>query len=196
MSLNIYVCRLKKAEYGINEEHYFQLFDDNAEYVNHDFPFWTRKYETTDLVDFPDWDAFYQTTKIDVNEYQYRGFYSDDGEFYLRYENKDGEDVIINYDDIPVIGKEVKIIAYDEVGRQIGGEFTKDFYSDMDSKIIHDFIWTKEELQLIRDKYCENDSVRVNPITHNEFLYSPKTEFQHNIIDNFQQGKDCVYFSY
>lgn len=195
MGLDITVCRLRKAKdnFKETEDHYFQLFDDEGNYENHGLPSWTKKFETTVQTQLFDWKTFGKQKHLDINALKFTGMGYEGDKCIIRAKNDKGEKFIFDTDEIPLMTKNVQILAFDEVGYQRRGMNSK-FFEDMDAGKLNEFVWTLAELQRYKDIYCDDDSDEVHPLTKKHFVRSPKTDFQKNIIDKFQEGKDCVVF--
>ena len=70
------------------------------------------------------------------------------------------------------------IVVYKHLEKGCNGNF----YADYDADKIGYFVWSKSELERYKEDYCDTEET--------------KEYFQHNIIDKFEEGKDCVTFDW
>ena len=188
MGVDIIVCRLKKVDkIDIFNDNYVELLDEETlEYDNKGLAEWTKEYETDLEMDCFNWKKYKEETGIDVHEYIWKREELNDNDehiaFLAKNDNDKPEDYIkIELDKVPQYKKTIKAICYDQVGYQRNG-LNDLFYDDIESGKLKYFVCTKEELLRYKDLYCNTDYT--------------KTNFQENIIDKFEEGKDAVAFSW
>lgn len=217
MGLDITVRRICKKEEA-EEYNYFRLVDDNGNYKN-DFPTWTKEFETSEAEECYDWQKYKEETGVDIDKCQWIGeSYSKDGCFLEVYPKgtklpewndgkgwKDFDDykearnklvIKIDLEKVPTYEKKIKVLFYREVGYQRKG-LNCHFYDDYKNDKIGYFVWSKAELERYKEDYCDEPYEYQYP--NGEMsgdIINPKENFQQNIIDNFEEGKDCVTFSW
>lgn len=203
MGLDICVKRICKKEEAKGKYDYFSLVDNDGNYLNI-FPSWTRNFETVITKESYDWKKYKEETGLDIDEYDILNysFGAEDNyleiapkniEFpmwnggkgwkdYKEYQKAYEKAVIkINLDNFPTYDKEIKVIYYKEIGYQRKGLNSR-FYEDYRSEKIGYFVWDKKELERYKNDYCDDSCAKEN--------------FQRRIIDNFEEGKDCVIFDW
>lgn len=195
MGLDICVQRIVKKPK--DKESFIRL---NEKYV---FPDWTKEFEQDKTEEMYDWEKYKEQTGIDIEQMDwYSTSYDEDGSIMYVYPKdnelpvwssdypggvdayeKDINNVIIKIDLDKVPTKSVvnKVIYWKEVGYQRKGLNNK-FYDDYEEGKIDYFVWTKDELLRYKEDYCTESC--------------DKEKFQRNIIDNFEEGKDCVIFDW
>jgi len=219
MGLDICVRRLvNKPKNEESKHNYFRLIDDEGNYDNQGFPEWTKKFEHNKLERWYDWDAFKKKTGINMEEMVMDGVSYGPHESYMTVHHKNdvlpeykedypgGYDAYreavnkvklrINFKDVPTKRAKVKVIYWEEVGYQRKG-LNSNFYQDYRDEKIGYFVWTKAELERYKDEYCDEpyEYEYPNGEKSGNMVY-PKLQFQRNIIDNFEEGKDCVIFDW
>lgn len=186
MGLDITVYRIKKLGENFDKENddFFTL-DEKS-----NFPEWTKKFVTKLEQEHYDWDKFKEQTGIDIDtlEWCYTDYGEDDIVSY--YTDADGNDVVIKNSEIPTRKQMDDVIGIEEIGYQRKGLNSK-FYEDYDNGKIGYFVWTKAELERYKQEYCDEKASY-----YNGEEYSPRDNFQRNIINNFEEGKDCVTFDW
>ena len=217
MGLDISVNRICKKKDSKNDN-YFRLIDNDGNYKN-EFPSWTKEFETSITESWYDWQKFEKESGIDLNNCEWLGeTYDKNGSFLSvcqkgikmpEWNNGEGwkdfdeylearDKLIINIDldKVPIYEKEIKVLYYEEVGYQRKG-LNKLFYDDYENGKIGYFVWSKEELEKYKKDYCDEpyEYKYPNGEMSGKLVY-PKDNFQRNIIDKFEEGKDCVTFSW
>jgi len=219
MGLDITVRRICKREEVDEKYDYFRLVDDEGNYKN-DFPEWTKDFETSKVEQCYDWQKYKEETGIDITKCRWIGeSYGGEGCCFLEVCPKDAKlpewndgkgwkdfdnyqeaydkaVIKIDLEKVPTYEKEVKVLYYKKIGYQRKG-LNSNFYDDFKKDKIGYFVWTKAELERYKEDYCDepyeyrypNGKM---PVT----MIYPKQDFQQNIIDNFEEGKDCVTFSW
>jgi len=217
MGLDICVRRICKKEEAEDEYDYFQLVDNDGNYQN-DFPSWTKEFEDTITEDWYDWDKYKEETGIDVHNCDWQGqSYTEKGSFmelsikgakvpvwdkekWKDYDEfkKECDKVVftIDLEKVPTYKKEIKVLYYNEVGYQRKG-LNDLFYDDYEAGKIGYFVWSKAELERYKRDYCDEpyEYQYPNGEMSGDMIY-PKDDFQSNIIDSFEEGKDCVIFDW
>ena len=206
MGLDITVRRLVKAPK--KEYDYFRMTDNNGNYSNNGFPDWTKGFETEITEDWYDWEAYKEQTGIDIKDFEWDGVFDSEEDCFMVVHPKDKAlpkytvdypggyeaykeeldkiQIKIDLEKVPTKPVSVKVINFNEVGYQRSG-LNQKFYSDYEDGKIGYFVWTKEELERYKNEYCERKT--------GDTVF-PKQNFQENIIDKFEEGKDCVTFSW
>lgn len=216
MGLDICVKRL--VEKPKRKDDYFRLVNNDGKFDDLGFPEWTKKFIHTKTETWYDWDKFKEQTGIDMENMKWYGtFYGENGDFMHVYPNDvelpdyskdypggydayeaDLEKIIIkvDLDKVPTKKVKIKVVYYEEVGYQRKGLNGK-FYDDYDEGKIGYFVWTKAELERYKKDYCDEPHKYVYPNgEESDDMVYPKDNFQRNVIDNFEEGKDCVIFSW
>ena len=179
MGLDITVHRICKYDKETVDSYFF--LDEKKE----KFPLWVYDFESEKECTYYDWDKYKEQTGIDVKKLYWQSEeYSDKGAFlYLRYTRDPlSENIIkINLDEVPTYTKMDKIVGYNEVGYQRKGLNSK-FYEDYRKGINKYFVFDKYTLERYKRDYCDTEE--------------KKADFQCNIIDVFQEGKDVVSFDW
>lgn len=198
MGLDITVYKLTKT--AKKNDYYFRLVDDDGNYDNHEFPEWAKKFEKTKTESWYDWEKFKNDTGINTEEYEFYMEHASEKGYFLtlkqkgvelpvwnsekykswdEYEAEENKMLLeIDLDKVPTYKKKIKVIYHKEVGYQRKG-LNSNFYDDYQNGKIGYFVWTKAELERYKTEYCDNPE-----------------DFQHNIIDNFVEGEDCVTFDW
>lgn len=204
MGLDITVHRFSDKK----QEDYFHMYDVNTETneiipTHEDFPEWTKKFVKNKVEKLYDFSAFKEKTGINLDDYhvvmmgpledteKFKGNKEAYG-YVLRHKDTD-EDLVLSFEEIPVIKKKVPVIYWKEVGYQRKGLNSK-FYKDYEDGKIGYFVWTKAELERYLDEYCDEDT----EIEHGDTKYTAtyKDNFRVNIIDKFNEGTDVVSFDW
>lgn len=203
MGLDIYVKRICKKEESKGKYDRFSLVDNDGSYLNI-FPSWTRNFETVITEKLYDYKKYKEETGLDIDEYNILNASYGAEDNYLEVvpknvelpmwnggegwkDNKEYQEAYekiitkINLDNFPTYDKEIKVVYYKEIGYQRNG-FNSRFYDDYRNEKIGYFVWDKNELERYKNDYCYDDFV--------------KEHFQRYIIDNFEEGKDCVTFNW
>lgn len=177
MGLDITVYRLKKLGDVKNENDSFFTLDEDS-----NFPDWTKEFISKREQDYYDWEKYKEESGIDVIALQWCGeSYGDEGCF-MYLTDKDDEEVIkIDLEKVPSRKQIDNVIGREEVGYQRKG-LNGNFYADYNANKIGYFVWTKSELERYKEDYCDTEE--------------SKEDFQHSIIDKFEEGKDCVTFDW
>ena len=187
MGLDIYVRKLTERP----KRHYqcFRMIDDDLNYDNNGFPEWTRKFEKETTKRFYDWNKYEQRTGICLKDLDVLCETYDGNKATMRVRNRNtNQEFDIDLNKVPTKGVPIKVIYYNEVGYQRKGLNPK-FYSDYREGKIGYFVWTKAELERYKDEYCDDTP-------YFEGRENAKDDFQHNIIDKFTEGEDCVIFDW
>ncbi len=217
MGLDICVRRICKKEES-KDYNYFSLIDNEGNYENN-FPSWTKEFETSITENWYDWQKFKEESGIDINNCKWLGeSYDKNGSFmevsqqgaempewnngegwkdFDEYEEARDKLIIkIDLEKVPTYEKEIRILYYKEVGYQRKG-LNSLFYDDYENGKIGYFVWSKEELERYKKDYCDEpyEYQYPNGKMSGEWVY-PKDNFQRNVIDKFEEGKDCVIFSW
>jgi len=218
MGLDITVRRICKKEEAEEKYDYFRLVDDKGNYEN-DFPTWTKEFETSEVEECYDWQKYKEETGIDLNKCRWLGESYDEEGCFLEVCQKDAklpewnagkgwknfdtykearDKVVIKIDleKVPTYEKEIKVLYYRDVGYQRKG-LNPHFYDDYEKGKIGYFVWTKAELERYKEDYCDEpyEYRYPNGEMSGTMIY-PKEDFQQNIINNFEECKDCVTFSW
>lgn len=191
MGLDISVCKLKKKENEINEsDNFFRMVNDNYDFSDRNFPQWTKKFFTSYKQEMYDWEKYKEQTGIDVPAMVWCSTeYGEKCIMTLESNDEEKKRIEIDLDEVPTYFKDIQIVPYEEVGYQRKGLNSK-FYEDYDNGKIGYFVWSKKELERYKEEYCDEKS------PYGDDYESPKTNFQHNIIDKFTEGEDCVIFDW
>lgn len=217
MGLDICVRRL--LEKPKRKDDYFRLVnDEDGSFDYRDFPEWTKKFIRTKTETWCDWEAFKEQSGIDMNNMDWHGeSYGEDGCFMTvspkgvelpewredypggwEAFDADRDKIMIKIDleKVPTKKVKIKVIYWEEVGYQRKGLNGK-FYNDYDEGKIGYFVWTKAELERYKKDYCDEPYKYVYPNGEetDDMIY-PKDNFQKNVINHFEEGKDCVIFSW
>lgn len=179
----------KDLQYYADDYSYISLYDTNNDgsIITPNFrniPKWALKMAETKSEKFPDWDKLKSINGFDINEYDFLLMSSNDNNEYIaEFENKKSKKkYYCLVDSIPPKYVDVKVIYYEkyDIGYMRRG-MNKNFYKDAESGIVKDYVWEKDELYKILDKYVENDS---------------KELFTKNIINTFKDGETVAIFSW
>lgn len=176
MGLDIIVYRLKKLD-NIRKENddFFIIHKDN------NFPDWSKKFISKRGQDYYDWKKFKEESGIDVESLKICGEkYSKEGCFLFLKDDNENE-ITVDFEKVSIRKQIDDVIGREEVGYQRKG-MNGNFYNDYEEDKIGYFVWTKSELEKYKEDYCDTEE--------------SKERFQHNIIDKFEEGKDCVIFDW
>lgn len=204
MGLDISVCRLKKPNEDEKKKYYcFRMVDEDGNYNDKGFPKWTKEFETEMNESWYDWEKYKEESGIDINDniIDEHTFTKDGNYIKVHPKNKilptwsgdyvggwdayqsdcDKIQIKIDLDKVPTKLVTIKVIYYKEIGYQRKG-LNSDFYKDYRDGKIGYFVWSKSELERYKHDYCDESYI--------------KNDFQKNIINEFEDGKDCVTFDW
>lgn len=177
MGLDITVYRLKKLGEVKNENDNFFTLDEDS-----NFPDWTKEFISKREQYYYDWEKYKEESGIDVTALQWCGeSYGEEGCFMYLKGKEDDKEIKIDLEKVPIRKQIDDVIGREEVGYQRYG-LNHNFYADYGADKIGYFVWTKTELERYKENYCDSEE--------------SKEHFQHNIIDKFEEGKDCVTFDW
>lgn len=217
MGLDICVRRLIKEPK--DKGNYFRLVNEETqEYDNCGFPEWTKEFEQEKTEQWYDWEKYKEQTGIDISQTNWlEECYDETGSFMTVYPkdvelpkySKDypgGYDayekylnsvtIKIDLEKVPTKPVTIRVIYWEEVGYQRKG-LNGNFYDDYRKGKIGYWVWSKAELERYKKDYCDEPYEYIYPNgTKSGNMVYPKDNFQKNVIDHFEEGKDCVIFSW